>query len=131
MSDLWDVLTGKSQREGDAADAKLAKLNRDKFDKGEWSKDTYDLAEQHRAQGVIQDTQGSVITEAKLGAAEGLANVAGAINTTIDSVASNATGFVWKAIPWWAWLLLALGGLAWLWVNFAPVRTIFKRVIPK
>lgn len=122
-SDLWDVVTGKSQAESDALDAKLAKLNADKYARGEWNRDQYELAESHRAQGRIEALS-STVDAAAQGAQEGLNNIADGISNTIDSTAQTTAGFFFKAIPWWVWL----GGLAYVAFRLGLLDGAFGRI---
>jgi len=123
-TDLWDVLTGKAQAESDAADAKLKKLNDDKYARGEWTREQYDTAENHRVTGAV-DAQAQVAADFKAGAVEGLGNVADTVRSAANGVAETAGGFVWKAVPWWVWVL-ALGYVAW---QFGAVRRLAGKVV--
>lgn len=108
MGDLWDALTGKQSEEGRVLDARLKALNDKKLAEGSWSREKYDLAEQHRQAGVILSPVGEVMTAAKEGAEEGLDVVAQKFNDTVNTVAGGVVGFTFKAIPIWIWLA---GGL--------------------
>lgn len=122
MGDLWDALSGKQDAEGRALDARLKKLNDKKLLDGSWSRETYDLAEQHRQAGIILSPVGEVMTAAKEGAAEGLDTVADTFNDTVNAVASKAVGFTFRAIPIWVFLGIGLYiafQLGWVnkWIN--------------
>lgn len=122
--DLWDVLTGKSQAESDAADARLKKLNDEKYARGEWTREQYDTAEGHRVSSAI-DAKAQVAADFNAGAMEGLGNVADTVRTAANGVAETAGGFVWRAVPWWVWLLV-LGYVAW---QFGAVRRLLGKAV--
>jgi len=108
MGDLWDVFSGKADAESKALDARLKVLNDKKLADGSWSRETYDLAEQHRQAGVIMNPVSDVMIAAKEGAEEGLDTVAQTFNDTVNSVASKAVGFTFKAIPVWVFIGVGL-----------------------
>lgn len=123
-SDLWDVVTGKSQAESDAADRKLRELNDAAYQSGRITREVYDTTNAHIDQQA-QDTVGLVVEDARRGALDGANVIADTIRTTANGVAETAGGFVWRAVPWWVWLL-ALAYVAW---QFGLVRRLAGKAI--
>jgi len=105
----------EEQKRSDQADSSLEKLNKDALDRGIWSQETYEAAQQHIEAGRI-DAQGEVSHAFIEGAKEGMANMTGAVNSTL----SWGVGSIFKAIPLSIWLIAAavlfvwMGGLVWL-----------------
>ena len=62
------------------------------------------------------------------GLQEGLNNEANVVRGTLNGVAGGTLSTLWKAIPLWAWLLLAVYGLWWIGLLGPLVRSSVKRV---
>ena len=89
------------QSRGDAADAKLAELNKQTFDSGRWTADQYQQAETDRLNGMTGDVQAQIDQAAAQGAVDGLK----AEPKIFTDAVSKATGWTLSFVPWWVWPL--------------------------
>ena len=102
----------ETQRISDEQDEKLAQLNRDALESGQYSQAQYEMAEKHRIDGVVVDAAGQVGEAFIEGAKEGLAREQELVKGAVNGVAKGILGF----IPWWVFvvaiiaLFLYLGG---------------------
>ena len=91
-------------------DTKTQALNAAALDRGIWTEDQYYQAEANRAQNAAEIPQyyAEVYDAAKVGAIEGLGGMADGVRNSVNAVAGGGLGFIWRAVPWWVWIL---GGL--------------------
>lgn len=115
---LWSWLTGidleAEEKRGAELDAIIAQQNRAAVQRGIWTGEQAEMAEDHwqLMTGQTSDVVGQVSDEFLVGAEEGFYATAGGISKGLNSVAGAAGGFVWRAVPWWVWLA-GLGWVAW------------------
>jgi hypothetical protein len=111
QTQVTGVDVAQVQSDLNAEDAKLAQLNQQKVDSGQWNSSQYQTAQQHLVENTI-DAQSEVDTAFVEGAKEGLANEQAFVKSSINNITSGILGF----IPWWVYpvagvvLFFYLGG---------------------
>jgi hypothetical protein len=109
---LWSWAFGvdaENAARAEQADATLARLNREKFDSGDWSAEQYQAVETRRLAAVFNPDQ-EIQQSFEAGWNEGLANEKALIKDTINGVG----GFVWGSIPWWVYIVGAVALFLWM-----------------
>lgn len=98
----------EEQKRQEELDRAHAARNRELFDRGLWTEEDYNGAEQRRLETVITDPEAEVYDAFRQGLDEGAANIRGAVGGVVNTVVTTPL----KLIPWQLWLI---GGvfLAW------------------
>lgn len=91
---------------GKQLDAQKADIDRELYERGTWSAETYAVVQQRAAASATQDYKKEVGAAFAEGAAEGAANIRNGIGATIDRVFS--------LIPWQLWILGVAVAFVWL-----------------
>lgn len=111
-------LDGDDVERGANAEAAITELNRKKVEDGTMSREAYaNYMNRMNANafptaelpgGGIFDHGESPIDGFQEGAQEGLDNMAAGVNKVLDTTLSKTSGFIWKAVPWYVWVILFL-----------------------
>lgn len=110
-------LSSEDVDRGISADVKINELNKKAVEDGRMTNEAYrDYLNRMNANafptaelptGGIFDHD-SPIDGMYEGAQEGLDNMASKVNSAIDKTVSTSAGFVWKAVPWYIWVIALL-----------------------
>jgi hypothetical protein len=92
-----------------AADATLARLNREKFDRGELTAEQFQVIEARRLQSQF-DADAEVWGGFKDGLEEGRQN----IQNTVKGGLNFGGSLLFGSIPWWVWLVAAAALFFWM-----------------
>ena len=101
---LLGVDLDEEQRRGEAADAALAALNREKYQSGEWTQSQFETAERNRLAGATGDVSDEVTTVFKDELKRGPQNVSAGINATLSGIVRTVV----QAVPLSVWLIAAV-----------------------
>jgi len=116
---LYGVDLDAEQAQSDAADAKIRALNQSAVDRGVWTPETRDAADARIAgQAPVTDQVDQAFTEGWNDGAKAVSDtvaktVSGVTGTAADLISAPLGGLL-KGIPWWLWVVLLVGGAAYL-----------------
>ena len=112
---LWGWMTGlvtgvdldAEKARAETLDKKIAEQNADLLARDIWDEEQYRQAEANRQANLAESqTYYSDVGDAFVtGAKEGLAAEAGYVKDTINTVGGGTLAWIWKAVPWWVWIL--------------------------
>lgn len=122
---FWSELfaPGEAAR-SDRLDAELRAHNARRVERGVMTPDDYLRFEERLGQNDSSTFDQQVEDAFVEGAREGLEKQQQAVKRTLTATVKAAVGFV----PWWAWVILAVAGLAWL-ANSLGLFQLLKRKV--
>ena len=91
------------------ADATRARLNAEKFERGEWNAQQYQAVQANWAASQFSPND-QMYEAAYDGLKEGADNITGAVKGPLNT----AGGLVWNSIPWWVWIVGAAALFFWM-----------------
>ena len=86
------------------ADAIRAKLNQQKFERGEWTAQQFQAVQAQWAASQFSPND-QMYEAAYEGLKEGADNITGAVTGAVKGTLNTAGELVWKSIPWWVWIV--------------------------